>query len=135
MIDQIVARSVAMYSLKSFGDRNSDRDVLTEGASHDVKLRASGSVDGQRVSLPIKGSLSVGLGNPSGYTSRPDLLRLLAHAVELMPKTKRNLFFQTVREPDVSDETQKLVKALIQSLSIKKHSSGSVRFIEHGKKG
>ena len=127
---ELMAKSVANHAIASFGKREANRSLLSDGSNHVVDLRVKGNVGAVKVSFPIRGTLTVGIENPTGSTSRPNVKMLLGLALDLMPKTKRKLFFSMAnRECDVEEGTSSAVEALLIELSEKRPSAGPVRFI------
>jgi len=124
----LLAKSIAHHAVASHAKREADRDILVDGQKYAVNLRVKGTVNLEKVSYLIRGDLSVGTTNPTGSTQRPDALQLLCEAVELLPKTRRKLYFQRV-PIDVSEETKRSVLALVAEHSTKHPKRGAVKFI------
>jgi hypothetical protein len=130
--NDLTANAVALLATKAFASKNADRKCVDDGENYpDVKLKLSGTVNKKPVSFAIAGRVSVG--NPTGSTLRPSAEKVLALALDYMPKTKAALLNTdatagTIPEPDA--ESLKRAKAIIQALSTTSARAGSVSFIE-----
>jgi ribonuclease HII len=125
-----LARAAAMKTLEAYGKRNGNRETLLEGGSHEVDLKISGTVDGQTVSFPITGRLSVGKDNPTGSTKRPSLKNMFCAALSIMAKTRRERLVKSFESevPKPDPEQLALVEALNERLSTFGNKRGAVTF-------
>ena len=128
-----LARSAALNAVAAFSKREADRTALTEGQSYEINLRVTGTVDGEKVSIPISGFLNLGFTNPVGSTKRPDVSLLLAIALSRMAKTRRERFLDSIKSadrlPQVDEEHQKIVTSLIGRLATKSPRAGSIKLM------
>jgi hypothetical protein len=79
---------------------------------------------GQEIDLALRlvGSVDVNEDSSAAVATSPDVLQLLAHAVELTPKTRREAFLQGLAEryaanAPIADETLAVVKTLKADLT------------------
>lgn len=124
------SQAIAYHALEKHSGRNASRETITEGSSYDVDLVVSGKVNKTKVKFPICGSLKVG---HSTQSSRgPNMKALLAFALDLLSKPKRETFLATVtRESDGCEETVAAVAALNKRLGVQSDRAGSIHFVEN----
>lgn len=126
-----VAKKLKAIKIKETVKQRSSR----EGKSFPVDLAVRGSIAGNEVNIPIKGVLAIGLMSPEGATKRPDTVLLLAQAIDLIPKTKRESFLAQKKLTDKATADGKLGAAkLIERLSTKASRAGAASFRANEKK-
>lgn len=100
-----------------------------EGKSFPVELVIRGMIAGRDVKIPVGGTLAIGITSPEGTTKKPDLVELLAQAIDLIPKSKRETFLAQKKLVDNATNDAKLGAAtLIERLSVKAPRAGAVSF-------
>lgn len=125
-----LAKAVAFNALQAYAKRNSNRGILDEGSSHDVKLVVTGKVDRISVSEIIMGKLTVGTTNSTGSTSKPDQAKLLAVIIDQLPKTRLEKLLKAFDAGlgTPTDESLKTAELILAKLSEKRPRKGSVKF-------
>ena len=138
------AKGVAILALAAHAKRESNRDYIDEGKGVAVALHVTGFVGtgrGKRsVSFDVAGDLNCGVTNPTGATTSPAMVDLVAHLVDLIPKTRLAKIadhLQSVTGEDgkltkPSKEQLSLATSIIEPLKKKKPRAGSIRFTQKG---
>lgn len=128
-----IAYALMSSALAAIAKRDSNRDLLESGSSHQVDVTISGTVDGVSVEISRSGELVIGVDNPSGSTRRPKLDVMLANCFDVMAKTRRERLIQLWDEKGIkpgSEDSTQIVKALLSNHSTKTNKRGAVQFQE-----
>ena len=125
-----VCEAIALAALTAWAKRDSKRKAIREGRTHQVAFQVMGTVDGKTVKFQVAGELSIGKTNPTGSTSKPDLVEMVANVLGAVPKARRaDLIIDLAkRSLEPSDEDLQMVESLVIKLSKKGPRAGAIEF-------
>lgn len=130
---RMLRESVLWHAAAKHGGKLADRDLLAEGASYAVDATLAGTVDGQRVELPLVGQLIVNHDQLKATSTGPKVERILAAALAKLPAKVRTKFVDECSEvhlDSVDPQVEADCRLLMQRLrtTTTQTARGAVRF-------
>lgn len=124
------AEVFALKSIASIASREFKRDLISPGSKHEIDLRISGTVDGQKVSRRLSGSLQAGTDNPTGTSSKPKLDEVAAMLLDRLSDDEVSAIMKKRSLGKPKKKALKLAQALIARFTVKSMRRGSISFVE-----
>ena len=82
MADLMAMRAAVLGSIAVVAKKSFDRDLLTDGDSHDVEAKITGTVDGRKFSFNVDTTLTVGHENERTKKDAPSAEAMLAFVLQ-----------------------------------------------------